>query len=277
MPFYMREFAYVNGIFVIPEKQGIRNYYIRFESKGSMNIPIKIWTGEFLSRKILTEYLAQGCYYILMMIIFFLGIRTAYKRPVTATVLFPFFVLACACMTLSINGLGFQFIWPKMTMFFGKQPYAISGSAFMLSLFSLSLILHHSGKGPMKQSPLSAGMAFLSAAVCAAVFFLPSARQAYAAGGMFVIVSIAGAAALVPFIKKSTPLLICVVSAYILSAIAGYQALALLSGYMSYAVLTTVVIQAGLLISLVLFYISLNTNNRKKRDIPVKKKMSRKR
>ena len=114
LPFHARDVDYKDFIFLLhtpPKSQ--QTYYIRFENAGSMNLPLTILSLVALAEKINREQIVLGIYHgaILVMLIYnffiFISIRDL------SYLYYVLFNCGWVLAMLSLNGLAFQYLWPR--------------------------------------------------------------------------------------------------------------------------------------------------------------------
>lgn len=112
-PFYDREYRYRNFIFPVLQRPGTQTYYLRVTSTGAIRIPLTIWSRQVLAENSNNESLFFGLLYgiLLIMIAYnffvFLSIR---DRDFLWYLLF---VTAGLIFSSTLNGTGFQYLWPQ--------------------------------------------------------------------------------------------------------------------------------------------------------------------
>jgi two-component sensor histidine kinase len=171
LPFHTREVNYKDFIFLLrtaPQSQ--QTYYMRFESAGAVNLPLAILSPSALAEKINHEQILLGLYHgaILVMLIYnlflFLSIRdTSYLYYVLSN---SGWVLAM----LTLNGLAFQYLWPRMLWWTNNSlPFFFCFSFMWGVQFSRSFLdtAHHT---PVFDSLLRGLMALAVLGMAASLF-----------------------------------------------------------------------------------------------------------
>jgi len=113
-PFSIRKVNSRKFIFPLAEEPRTRTeYFLRFQSKGSMNLQLYSWTSDTLRDGLLKEQLIMGLYYgaVLVMLIynFFLFFSTRDK----SYLYYFFYYSAFFLFQASLNGLASQYLWPE--------------------------------------------------------------------------------------------------------------------------------------------------------------------
>lgn len=113
-PFSTRKVNSRKFIFPLAEEPRSRTeYFLRFKSKGSMNLHLYSWTSDALRDGLLNEQLLMGLYYgaVLVMLIynFFLFFSTRDK----SYLYYFFYYTGFFLFQASLNGLASQYLWPE--------------------------------------------------------------------------------------------------------------------------------------------------------------------
>jgi len=136
--FDKREYDHENFIFKINAEPGIHSYYIKITSKSSLNIPLSIWSRKALDKKITTERLLMGIYFGILIVMFvynfFIFIATRDQHYFFYTL----FIFAYIFLSLSMNGLGFMFLWPNTIWLNNSTPFMLGITVGIAMLFSQS-------------------------------------------------------------------------------------------------------------------------------------------
>ncbi|MCP4131428.1 MAG: SpoIIE family protein phosphatase [bacterium] len=117
-PFKEREIQHKLFLFKLHFHPGeSQTIFLRFETEGSVQIPLSIWDSAAFTEKVNDEQFYFGIYYgiILVMLLYnlFLFFGTG-DKPYLHYVLYLFcFMLA----QMSLNGLAFEYLWPNLPVF----------------------------------------------------------------------------------------------------------------------------------------------------------------
>ena len=114
LPFHARDVDYKDFIFLLqtpPKSQQI--YYIRFENAGSMNLPLTVLSPVALAEKINREQILLGIYHgaILVMLVYNFFIFISIRDP--SYLYYVLFNCGWVLAMLTLNGLAFQYLWPR--------------------------------------------------------------------------------------------------------------------------------------------------------------------
>ncbi|MBD5802367.1 Cyclic di-GMP phosphodiesterase Gmr [Azoarcus sp. Aa7] len=112
-PFSTRPFAHRNLVFPLALEPGVaQTVFLRVVSKGSLTVPVNLWTPAALHHHDQEQYTILAMYYGMLFalgaynLLLYLSLRDRVYLAYVA------FVVAMAVGQLSLNGLGNQFLWP---------------------------------------------------------------------------------------------------------------------------------------------------------------------
>ncbi|TAL31958.1 MAG: hypothetical protein EPN93_16605 [Spirochaetes bacterium] len=128
LPFASREFSANTFVFPITSGRGITTIYLRAETDGNLNLPLRRWSeSEFRlkeSREHLINFTTLGILFIIG--IYNLMIFLAARRKEMDGLWFSLMTLCFAFNYLTMTGYGFQFFWPNAMWFNGATvPFAL--------------------------------------------------------------------------------------------------------------------------------------------------------
>ncbi|WP_217587179.1 ATP-binding protein [Lentibacillus saliphilus] len=114
LPFDNRDINHRNFIFNLQINPGEeRTFYVKALGGGDLHPPIILWNNEAFFDKLQVEFLLLGLFYgiVLVMIVYNLFLYISLRIK---SYLYYVIVITCTLMgKLSINGLGFQYVWPN--------------------------------------------------------------------------------------------------------------------------------------------------------------------
>ena len=138
LPFHSREIQFRNFIFPVNIDPGEEaTYYLRFETKSSMNLPLSLLSPEKLAERISREQTLLGFYYgaLFAMLVFSLFVFFS-LRDITY-LYYVFFILGFMLFQLSLNGLAFQYFWPNNIWWANNNiPFFICFALLFATLFT---------------------------------------------------------------------------------------------------------------------------------------------
>ena len=114
LPFHTREVPYKNFIFLLhtpPQSQ--QTYYMRVENAGVMNLPLSLYSLSAMTEQITHEQIVLGIYHgaILVMLIYNFFIFLSIREP--SYLYYVLFNSGWVLAMLTLNGLAFQYLWPR--------------------------------------------------------------------------------------------------------------------------------------------------------------------
>ncbi len=133
--FDTREYRHRTFLFSLPPQQGqTRDYYLRLETEGSMQIPLQIWTASaFAEHASFTEFVFGG-YYGFM---FLLMMAALASYLIIRDRLFLYYAAYLFCYVMfqfSFNGFAFQHLWPDAPWWSSKAVSTFIGLGVITAL-----------------------------------------------------------------------------------------------------------------------------------------------
>lgn len=116
LPFVNRPVAHRN--FIIPlrfEAGETKSFVMRVDTSSSMQVPISVWKSDDFVEREQKSSLIQGLYFGCVGIMFFYNLFVFFSLRETGYFWYVMYVLSMALMVAAINGLSFQYLWPKAT------------------------------------------------------------------------------------------------------------------------------------------------------------------
>ncbi len=128
LPFSMREIKYRNYLFELPPHAGERrDYYMRLESEGSIQIPLSLWrSGPFLEHVDNANFVLGG-YYGMMMLLILTALMAFVKIRDRLFIYYAFYLFSFVLFQLSLNGLSYQYLWPDSPLITSRATAALIG------------------------------------------------------------------------------------------------------------------------------------------------------
>ena len=92
----------------------LRTIYIRIESEGAIQVPLTLWQWQEFSYYSLIYFLWQGIFYgmVLIMALYSFVVWLFERESINLT--YTIYILLFTLFQISINGIGFQFLWPNL-------------------------------------------------------------------------------------------------------------------------------------------------------------------
>ena len=117
-PFHQRKIANRKFLFPIEIPQNsIKKILFRFENKGIMNIPIRIYTEKFFYENDHLEYFYYSLYYGIMIAMILYNLFLFLSVRDVTNVYYSVFLLFSGLYFFSQNGLGFEYLWSDFPEF----------------------------------------------------------------------------------------------------------------------------------------------------------------
>ena len=118
LPFSERKFSHKNFHVTVPaDLDGERYFYFKVQSNQKADIRIAIRSYDRFIYYSLNEYLFYGLFYGMISIIAFYNLIVLFAVRELKYVYYIFYILSVALFTMSLDGIGYQFIWPNFPEF----------------------------------------------------------------------------------------------------------------------------------------------------------------
>lgn len=142
MPFENRHFAHKNfHIKIDNQKEGIANYYFKVNSSQKADIRIAVRSVNRFVHYALSEYFLYGIFYGMILIISLYNLLVFIAVREMKFLYFIFYLLSVGLYTMSVDGIGFQYLWPSYPNINGWVNGAFSFSiVFWAVLFTFSFL-----------------------------------------------------------------------------------------------------------------------------------------
>jgi diguanylate cyclase (GGDEF)-like protein len=133
--FMQREIAHDQFIFAIPDSASTLSLYLRVETQGLINVPIKLWAEEEYIQFIASHRVFIGIFYGFMAAMALINLFLFVTSRNISTLLYAGYVICLAVTLASSQGIAYRFLWPQSTLF---QQYATLFFASSMVFFSSS-------------------------------------------------------------------------------------------------------------------------------------------
>ncbi|WP_099157553.1 ATP-binding protein [Virgibacillus ndiopensis] len=90
----------------------VLTFYLRFETEGSMQMPIYIWNQSGLIMEKQQNFLLQGIFYGVTGIMVFYNLFLYLSLRHRSYLYYVFYIISIILVNLSLNGFAFQYLWP---------------------------------------------------------------------------------------------------------------------------------------------------------------------
>jgi two-component system, sensor histidine kinase LadS len=142
-PFNKRELKHQNFVFrlnIPPGKE--TTYYIRFESTGSIQLPLMLQSAEAFSAKDHEARILYGLYYGIVLAMLLYNLFLFFSLRDKNYLYYVLYLTNFGLLQLSLNGLAFEYIWPDYPWWSNKSmPFLISSLLLWISRFSCNFLV----------------------------------------------------------------------------------------------------------------------------------------
>ena len=142
-PFAQREIRHRYFLFPleIPADRGPRTYYMRFESRGPVQFPLTILSGEEFLVADHKEQFALGIYYGIMLVMALYNFFIFFSVRDKSYLYYVLYIVSYALVQMTYNGLAFEWLWPCYPRWANvAMPFLIGLSLFCILQFSKSFL-----------------------------------------------------------------------------------------------------------------------------------------
>ncbi|MXV50147.1 chromosome partitioning protein ParA [Pedobacter sp. HMF7647] len=119
---------------IYPAKRQVSTYYFKIKSVQRADIIIVLRSVDFFIHYALREYFYFGIFYGMILVFSFYNLLMFLAVRQRQYLDFIVYILAVGCYQMSIDGVGFQFLWPGYP---GLNDYSVGISLYVLSISSL--------------------------------------------------------------------------------------------------------------------------------------------
>lgn len=114
-PYSQREIDYRTLVLKLYQAAGeTQTYYLRLKTQGAMLIPVSIWKASAFIAYADKSALSHGFYYGIMIILMIVSSMVYFKLRNILYLSYALYLLNIILLQMSINGFGFQFLWPDL-------------------------------------------------------------------------------------------------------------------------------------------------------------------
>ncbi len=138
-PFATREIAHHNiahSIVVAPNKTSV--FYLRFQTEGSMQIPVFLWQPKDFYNEVFNENMIFGILFGTLFVIIAYNVFLFWMSQKTVYLLFSTMILSSMLFLATLNGYAFKYLWADATTW-GNQ--ALPVSIGLLTLFTCVFVI----------------------------------------------------------------------------------------------------------------------------------------
>ncbi|MFH0977033.1 MAG: 7TM diverse intracellular signaling domain-containing protein [Spirochaetota bacterium] len=144
-PFYKRELKHQNFVFHLRILAGKEiTYYIRFESTGSVQLPLTLLSPAAFSAKDHEQRIVLGLYYGIILALLLYNIFLFFSLRDKNYLYYVLYLASYGLLQLLLNGLASEYIWPDLPWWSNRSmPFLISVVLLWVSRFSSNFLVCH--------------------------------------------------------------------------------------------------------------------------------------
>jgi len=114
LPFNTRDVLYRKVVFPITvDSQQTKRLFMRFETQGSMQLGMTLWSPTAFAEKINNEVYVLGLYYGIMLAMIFYNFFLFWSVKDGSYLYYVLYIVILALVQMAANGLAFQYLWPN--------------------------------------------------------------------------------------------------------------------------------------------------------------------
>jgi len=138
LSFESREITHHNFVFHVSAASGDTvRVFLRVKTSSSMQLPIKIWSVEGFTESVNGQVYGFGIYYGLMLSMIFYNLFIFLSTKDRDYLWYVLFICCFAALTMSLNGLAYEYLWPNSPFLANKAtPLAVGTALFFALLFT---------------------------------------------------------------------------------------------------------------------------------------------
>ena len=142
LPFSQRPISHRKNIFKLSVMPGKKvNYYLRIQTSGAMNIPLRILNTKALVEITSYEETMIGFYYGSLLVMFIYNLLIFFSIRDKSYLYYAFFILNYVFMQMILDGIAFAYIWPNQVWWANNSmPFFITIAILSLIMFSRSFL-----------------------------------------------------------------------------------------------------------------------------------------
>ncbi|MDQ3231013.1 MAG: ATP-binding protein, partial [Pseudobdellovibrionaceae bacterium] len=142
MPLSVREIAYRLPVFVVEVPPGVHSYYMRIETEGVVQFPIRVWSPEPFHTKRASESAFLGTVYGFFLVMIFYNLLLGISVRSGSSLLYVGFILAGAGNFFGYQGLWLVFFPDAISPLLANQGFVMSSGffAFFGAMFTYSFL-----------------------------------------------------------------------------------------------------------------------------------------
>lgn len=154
LPFTQREIDYRTFLFNLPLYKGeVQTYYMRLQTEGSLQIPLSLWSQDAFIEHVDTNNMILGVYFGIMLLLVLVALTSFQKMRDKLFLAYALYLCSYLLLQLSLNGFGFQYLWPNLPEWSNRVTAASVGLAVLFGLLFSGMFLQVLGKKHPRVKP----------------------------------------------------------------------------------------------------------------------------
>lgn len=135
LPWHTREIPAGTFAFHLPvPSQETETILMRFESFGSIILPLSIWTLDSFSQKMLTEQVFNGFVYGVLLILVFYNLVIFFFTKDTSYLFYVLFFGTFLLAMMAVDDFGDQYLWPNQSVLIVQAPRGLIALSITMAL-----------------------------------------------------------------------------------------------------------------------------------------------
>ena len=130
LPFAARDIAYRTYLFELEQPPGVRTYYLRVQTSGSVTLPLKAWSPNAFIEHLASDEPPIWIFYGLMLVMAAYNLFVFFSIREAAYLYYVLYIVSYVGFQFSLGGLSFQHLWPEQTWWNGKALTLFIGLSF---------------------------------------------------------------------------------------------------------------------------------------------------
>ena len=140
VPFSQRDIAYHNVLVRLNNDPGTYTYFLRIDTESSMSIPLRILSTSRVISEINNQKTIFGIFYGALLIILIYNLLLALHMRESTYFWYGIFIFCLTMVSLSLNGYGFQYLWPSLLWVNNLVPFLLFLTQVTLGIFTMQYV-----------------------------------------------------------------------------------------------------------------------------------------
>ena len=196
VPFLERSVSHHATLFHVPlPAKGEQTLYLRVKTNGTLQIPMTLWSSEAFVQNEHHDHLLEGMFYGILVIMLFYNAFIYWTVKDSSYILYVCYLVCVLGFSLSIKGVGFEYLWPNHPEWNNKSNMVFAGVGVIFVLQFAKSFLQTQANAPKVNTAINC-LLFTSIACLLGVYFLGHSQAATLLGtqyGLTVLTVLAAA------------------------------------------------------------------------------------